>query len=101
MGWEPPIDGEKLELAMSCNFVCCHPSHGEDKRSYCTKSALHSDDHSFECAHIDDYVTNIIDIVFCVDTTASMGSYIDESKTTCKRIIKDVMNMPGSSSRTI
>lgn len=89
LNWDPPVEPAQVEEIKSCNFICCHKSHGEEK-TFCNKRAWHSDDHRFDCEHKGAFSTDIIDIVFCSDNTGSMGSYIEKSKDTIKRIIKDV-----------
>lgn len=101
LNWDPPIEGDQLDEAMSCNYICCHPSHGEEERKYCNRPALHRDDHKFDCDHKEDYTSNIIDICFCCDTTGSMSSYIEKSKTTCKKIIADVLKLPSTGPRSV
>jgi hypothetical protein len=89
-----------LELAASCNFVCCHPSHGDEKK-YCINSALHTEDHKFDCEHKESYSSNILDVCFCCDTTGSMSSYIEKSKSTCVRIMTEILKMPHSDTRSV
>ena len=91
LNWDPPIEKAKLEEVSSCNFVCCHPSHGEDLQ-FCKGNAWHTDAHTFDCDHKVSS-SNIIDIVFCCDTTGSMSSYIERSKTTVKKIISDILSL--------
>jgi hypothetical protein len=74
MNWEQPIDGEKATESTMCNFVCCHPTH-YDELKYCNGNAWHSEAHSFDCDHKTGK-SNILDIVFCMDTTNSMSSYL-------------------------
>lgn len=95
LNWEPPIDGGLLEEVQSCNFVCGHPAHG-DVLKFCNGSAWHSDNHHFDCDHKEGFSSNVIDVVFCCDTTGSMGSYINQSKETVKKIIADVMKVANS-----
>jgi hypothetical protein len=89
LNWEPPIEGDQLAYASLCKSYCAHKSHGNEK-SYCTKPALHSDKCKLVCKHDDGCLSNVLDIVFCCDSTGSMGSYIEKSKETCKKIIRDV-----------
>lgn len=51
------------------------------------KFAWHDDNHEFDHKHEGLYDSSMLDIVFCCDTTGSMGSYIIKSKDTVKRII--------------
>lgn len=85
--WEMPVDPSKRPEILSCNFYCGHSSHKESNE-FCTLEAWHKGDHCFECVHEDDdlYSDNI-DIVFVVDNTGSMSSYITESKNTINSII--------------
>jgi hypothetical protein len=41
-------------------------------------------------------VSDVIDIVYCCDTTGSMSSYIEKSKATCKKVISDVKALSAS-----
>lgn len=75
INWEPPIEGKSLELAALCNYACAHRSHKNNDYKYCVGSAWHSGPHIFDCDHKTGS-PKIIDIVFCMDTTASMSSYI-------------------------
>lgn len=86
MNWEPPIEGAQLEEAQACNFYCSHSSHG-DTMKFCSGNAWHSDAHKFDCDH-PMVSTNIIDVVFCCDTTGSMSSYIEKSKATVRKTIE-------------
>lgn len=45
----------------------------------------HTGKHSFCCEHLVD--TNVIDIVFCMDTTGSMSRYIENSKNTVTKLM--------------
>lgn len=73
LNWEPPCEDEEIQ---SCNYVCGHHSHGNTLK-FCSGNAWHTNPHSFDCEHKEDYTSNIIDIVFCCDTTSSMDRYID------------------------
>lgn len=68
---------------------------------FCNGTAWHNDSHTFDCDHKEGMSTNILDIVFCCDTTGSMSSYIEKSKSTVKKIIADVMKEGSSEGRTI
>jgi hypothetical protein len=85
--WDMPVDGSLRDEIGKCSFYCGHSSHKESN-SFCTKNAWHLDDHVFDCKHEGSYDATIIDIVFCCDTTGSMGGYIEKSKTTIKKIVQ-------------
>ena len=88
-GWLMPIDKSKNFEITGCNFYCNHHSHKKDKE-FCTHKAWHSDKHDFKCTHEDgDLYSENVDVVFCVDNTGSMSSYITESKNTISAIIND------------
>ena len=85
--WEMPVNKAKTREIMGCNFYCTHPSH-KDEKQFCGLNAWHSDKHHFECTHEDgDLYSDNVDVVFCVDNTGSMSSYIAESKNTMSAII--------------
>jgi hypothetical protein len=46
-------------------------------------------------------LSNVIDIVFCCDATGSMGSYIEKSKDTCEKIIKNLKKPQCPKNRSI
>lgn len=46
--------------------------------SFCTLGCWHTEEHKFNCEHKVD--SSAIDVVFCMDTTGSMSSYIENSK---------------------
>jgi len=50
------------------------------------KEAWHKDKHEFDCEHPNES-PSVVDVVFCMDTTGSMGSYIKKAKDTVKKII--------------
>jgi hypothetical protein len=86
LDWEVPCTSRKADNGL-CSFVCTHSSHKDDL-NFCTKNAWHLDSHVFECVHPKS--SGRIDLVFCCDCTGSMGSYLDKSKTTIKKVISDV-----------
>jgi len=95
--WDVPVQDAVREELGCCNFVCNHSSH-RDELVFCKKKAWHQEsDHQFDCKHGDDYDASIIDIVFCCDTTGSMGSYIESSKETVKKIVNTAVKLskPG------
>lgn len=94
-GWDIPLEEKICE---ECNYVCGHYSH-KDEYSFCSKKAWHEGSHTFSCKHEETYSSSIIDIVFCMDTTGSMGSYIGPSKTTINKIIN--LALAGSSEKSI
>ena len=69
-----------------CNFICGHRSHGEALK-FCDLKAWHDEGHKFDCDHGGAADFSNIDIAFCCDTTGSMGSYIEKSKSAVKKII--------------
>ena len=89
-GWDIPIEEKICE---ECNYVCCHFSH-KDELSFCLNKAWHVGDHSFSCKH-KEYSSSVLDIVFCMDTTGSMDSYITQSKTTINNIMKLALTGPS------
>ena len=84
--WEMPLSETKVSEVSGCNYYCDHKDHLSDP-SYCVKQAWHEEDHEFSCVHEDYATLKNVDIVFCVDTTGSMGSYITQSKNTIREII--------------
>jgi hypothetical protein len=82
-----------------CNFICCDPSHSNDL-SYCKGNAWHADNHKFDCVHKTGS-SNIIDIMFCMDTTGSMGPYIENSKKAVIKIINDVKALGKGDNRSV
>lgn len=85
LGWEVPYNDDIAAVINACSFICLHASHGENERSFCSKEAWHTGEHTFNCTH---ETFNKLDIVFCCDTTGSMSAYINESKDTIRRIIQ-------------
>lgn len=50
---------------------------------------FHEGQHQFICGHeIKSIASDIIDIVFCIDTTGSMGKYIRSTRDTVKNLVK-------------
>ncbi|CDW83833.1 UNKNOWN [Stylonychia lemnae] len=92
-GWEAPVTLDLLEEIQSCNFYCSHSTHGDEKK-FCEGKAWHDGNHIFHCDH-PIILTNIIDVVFCCDTTGSMDAYIDKSIDTILRII-EMINVMGA-----
>lgn len=93
--WETPYFNDEAEKATIplCNFQCSDETHSE--KSYCTKNAWHTAshnyrDHNFPCKH--ETSSGKIDVVFCCDTTGSMGAYIAEAKKTINKIKADIMS---------
>ena len=86
LGWEPPVNDEVLHMNRGCSFYCGHPDHDESY-SFCKKTAWHTDCHEFECVHS---TFDTLELMFCCDTTGSMGSYIVQSKSTIRRIIEEL-----------
>lgn len=95
-GWDIPLEEKICE---ECNYICCHSSH-KDEHSFCLKKAWHEGNHSFSCKH-KEISSSILDIVFCMDTTGSMGSYIIHSKETINKIMKLAIAGPSLSKRSI
>ena len=96
MGWAPPYDPQK-ELISYCNYYCSHESHS-DIKSFCSKGAWHEGEHFFSCTHTP---LNLIDIVFCCDTTGSMGFYIIKSKETIKSLIQKIKALPTKTEKDV
>ncbi|CDW89621.1 UNKNOWN [Stylonychia lemnae] len=88
MGWDAPIEGNLKEEFQLCRFFCSHKSH-KGTPEYCIKKAWHQEDHKFNCGPHQKEITNMVDIVFCQDTTGSMKSYLEQSKSTVKKIIEE------------
>lgn len=86
LGWAPPVSDEIIATNKQCSFVCAHSDHGDDELSFCEKLAWHEGEHKFDCKH-DTFER--IEIVFCCDTTGSMGGYIENAKSTIRKIIND------------
>jgi hypothetical protein len=85
--WDMPVDPTKYHLVTGCNFMCSHHSH-KGEPQFCSLDAWHDEEHCFECVHDDgDVYSKNVDIVFVVDNTGSMGSYITKAKETISQII--------------
>jgi hypothetical protein len=88
-GWMMPVDKTRTREITGCNFFCGHASH-KHEHQFCSLDAWHGDKHHFDCKHDDeDIYSDNVDVVFCVDNTGSMGSYITESKNTISAIVKN------------
>ncbi|CAD8112808.1 unnamed protein product [Paramecium primaurelia] len=95
--WGHPIPNEISNISQ-CNYYCplCKKINGEN--SFCLKEAWHTQDnkissHSFHCAQMHKEQTiSGIKIAFVIDTTGSMGSYINN----CKEIIKSIIQKAKS-----
>lgn len=86
MQWQSPVDDSLREEISQCNYICTHSSHKEEN-SFCNESAWHKGHHKFICKHTERSNASIIDIVFCCDSTSSMGPYIKRAKDAVQRII--------------
>ncbi|CDW83961.1 UNKNOWN [Stylonychia lemnae] len=91
MNWESPLDEALILESKSCNFYCGDPVHGETKK-FCSNLAWHKGCHVFNCDHPMSK-SDVIDVIFCMDATGSMSSYIEESKKVARKIINDIQKM--------
>lgn len=89
-GWEAPVFTKNPEAQKNfslCNAKCAHKSHTEE--IFCTGQVFHTDslsyaNHKFPCVHKDFESHNVI---FVIDITGSMDSYIKEVKKTVESLI--------------
>ncbi len=100
VNWDIPVDLDQKLVIPLCNFICGHYAHKDD-HSFCTKKAWHEDAHQFLCKHKETYSSDIIDIVFCCDTTGSMGSYIEKSKDSVRKVITSVKGTKSGAERSV
>eukprot|EP01017_Pseudomicrothorax_dubius_P027585 TRINITY_DN319_c0_g1_i3.p1 TRINITY_DN319_c0_g1~~TRINITY_DN319_c0_g1_i3.p1 ORF type:complete len:529 (+),score=232.00 TRINITY_DN319_c0_g1_i3:143-1729(+) len=70
-----------------CNFACSGPAHPEPQ--WCDKLLGHDGEHFIDCECVRGLVADKVDVVFCIDATGSMGSYIEASKTAIKTLVKE------------
>lgn len=70
-----------------CNFACSGPAHPEP--AWCDKLLGHDGDHYIDCECVKGMIADKIDVVFCIDATGSMGSYINESKAAITNLVKE------------
>ena len=68
--------------------------------NFCKLPAWHPEIHIFDCKHEGTSDFSKIDIVFCCDTTGSMGSYIAKSKDTVLKILASTEKMKLGTLRT-
>jgi hypothetical protein len=97
--WLSPVNDVDRKLIDSCNFFCT--KHVERDRNnqiikdsskgFCTLDAWHTGSHTFECVneHQNMETYQGIDVCFVIDTTSSMGKYIEQVKSTITRIIEE------------
>jgi hypothetical protein len=95
--WLPPVNDADRKLIDLCNVFCT--KHVERDRNnqiikdsskgFCTLDAWHPGPHTFECGneHQNMKTYQGIDVCFVIDTTSSMGEYIEQVKSTITRII--------------
>ena len=85
MEWDCPAEGAALENIPLCNYGCAH----EEGRGYCNLPAWHDGEHNIECGSGRCAKFDKIDVVFCIDATGSMSSYIEKAKETITVIINN------------
>ncbi|CAD8183410.1 unnamed protein product [Paramecium pentaurelia] len=90
--WVHPILNE-LDIITKCNYFCPLCIQQTINYQFCDCSAWHTNDdkisaHSFSCIenHLQNQIQGI-NVTFVIDSTLSMGKYIDM----CKLTIKDIM----------
>ncbi|KAM3136527.1 hypothetical protein pb186bvf_011330 [Paramecium bursaria] len=90
LGWEHPVDNQQqLNEISLCNFYCNNCD--QNDKQFCNLEAWHSNsnkyrDHNFSCA--DSHKTIGLDICFIIDTTSSMGPYIELVKDIIRKLMK-------------
>ncbi|CAF0938598.1 unnamed protein product [Rotaria sordida] len=98
MKWSPPVNDADRKLIDSCNFFCSEHVQRDkgqiikdSSKGFCTLGAWHPGLHAFECQneHQTEESYEGVDVCFVIDTTGSMGSYIEQVKATITRVIKE------------
>lgn len=98
MKWLPPVNDADRTLIDLCNFYCYeHVRKDQGKinkdsmKGFCSLGAWHTGAHAFECEneHQTKESYEGVDVCFVIDTTGSMGKYIELVKSTIKRIIEE------------
>ena len=93
LNWEPPVKNKSTQDTFDkCNYACNHHSHPHHDPVYCEDFLFHSNstkfsDHTFPSCHHPTATKNC-DIIFIIDSTGSMSTYIAAVKSTIESLIK-------------
>ncbi|EAR91748.2 hypothetical protein TTHERM_00807920 (macronuclear) [Tetrahymena thermophila SB210] len=87
INWEPPVEGEHLQIIQSCNVGCSHDSHTSSP-NYCTRQAWHEGQHQIDPKKCEHLGSGIVDICFTIDTTGSMGWAMNSVRETVISILR-------------